>query len=277
MYNMEDLKPSSLESESSSLESTSSSRSKTKKRKPTSTSALSIAASATRRLSPSMSSVASPKKKKVCKEICDVVRPTIQFVHDRVLEISETYFDLPKDKNKGKAGSYLESLTGIPTSSACLDCLDGEVKVFPIKETKKCDYVPKETIAVTMLSKESLRDDAFENSRCFKKLTKVLYIPYLREGDRIIYLRPTIIDLTHPFHRDIFEQLKIDYEELRTHFINTGTLDGTSGIGKYLQNRTKGAGGDAPKTRAYYLRPAFMKDFVPITLSSCMTSSESKK
>lgn len=269
---MEDLKSSTLESNSSS-----SNKTKTKRRKQTSTSVLSIAASATRRLSPTMSSAVSPKKKKVCKEICDVIRPTIQFVHDKVIEISEQYFDLPKDKNKGKAGSYLESLTGIPTSSACLDCLDGEVKVFPIKETKKCDYVPKETIAVTMLSKESLRDDTFENSRCFKKLTKVLYIPYLREGDRIIYLRPTIIDLTHPFHRDIFEQLKIDYETLQKHFIETGTLDGTSGIGKYLQNRTKGAGGDAPKTRAYYLRPTFMKDFVPITLSSCMTSSESKK
>ena len=124
-----------------------------------------------------------------------MLRPTVQTAYNTVCTFSGTYICLPPDKNKGKVGIYLESKTGIPTSSNCLDCLDGEAKTFPLK-LKNGMYVPKETIAVTMLSPESLTYETFENSRCFKKLSKVLYVPYLRERDRIMYLKPTIIDLT---------------------------------------------------------------------------------
>lgn len=196
-----------------------------------------------------------------------MIRPTIQIVYDKVVAISGTYIYLPKDANKGKAGNHLESITGIPTSSDCLDCSDGEAKTFPVKQLQNGMYVPKETIAVTMLTK-SLAYETFENSKCFKKLSKVLYVPYLREGDRIMYLKPTMIDLTQD--KNLCEQLKKDYELIQQHFIKTGTLEHTSELGKYLQNRTKGSGGNAPKTRAFYLRTHFIKKFishnVPLTV-----------
>lgn len=178
-----------------------------------------------------------------------MIRPTVQTVYDKVVAISGTYIYLPKDANKGKAGNYLESETGIPTSSDCLDCSDGEVKTFPVKQLKNGKYVPKETISITMVS-TSFPNETFEHSRCFKKLSKVLYVPYLRDGDRIMYLNPTIIDLTHD--KVLFEQLKHDYASIQQHFIKTGIL--TSTLGTYLQNRTKSSGGNAPKTRAFYLK-----------------------
>lgn len=203
---------------------------------------------------------------------CD--RPSLQTVFDKVVAISNTPFVLPKTTNKGAPGLYLEERVGIPTSSACLDCEDGEVKMFPIKQLKNNSYVPKESVAVTMLNTETLETQSFEESRCFRKLSRVLYVPYYRQNDIITYLHPTIIDLASHEHRHLFMQLKKDYDDIRSAFLQnekTGllyTLEGTSKIGKYLQNRTKGAGKGSPKTRAYYLRPAFIKDNVPIYVSS---------
>ena len=58
---------------------------------------------------------------------------------------------------------------------------------------------------------------------------------------------------------EIREQLKKDYDTIREHFMKNDTLDGTSKLGVYLQNRTKGKGGNAPKTRAFYLRTNFIR------------------
>ena len=192
-------------------------------------------------------------------------RPTIEQVCAKVLENVNILHNLPKTKNKGMPGNYLENLTGIPTSSACLDCSDGEVKIFPLKLTKSGNYVPKETIAVTMLSKDSLVAHAFEESKVYQKLSKVLYVPYFRNGDIIQYFTPTIIDLRESKYAILIETIRQDYQAIRKHFVETGALEGSSKLGKYLQNRTKGAGKGAPKTRAYYLRPLFMKEFVEMS------------
>lgn len=192
-------------------------------------------------------------------------RPTIEQVCAKVLENVNILHNLPKTKNKGTPGNYLENLTGIPTSSACLDCSDGEVKIFPLKLTKSGNYVPKETIAVTMLSKDSLVAHAFEESKVYQKLSKVLYVPYFRNGDIIQYFTPTIIDLREEKYAPLIETIRQDYQAIRKHFVETGALEGSSKLGKYLQNRTKGAGKGAPKTRAYYLRPLFMKEFVEMS------------
>jgi DNA mismatch repair protein MutH len=205
---------------------------------------------------------AEQSAKNVKKSAKNVERPTIEEVCAKVLENVNILHNLPKTKNKGMPGNYLENLTGIPTSSACLDCSDGEVKIFPLKLTKSGNYVPKETIAVTMLSNDSLAAHSFEESKVCKKLSKVLYVPYFRNGDIIQYFTPTIIDLREEKYAPLIETLRQDYDAIRKLFVETGALEGSSNIGKYLQNRTKGAGKGAPKTRAYYLRPLFMKDFV---------------
>ena len=187
-------------------------------------------------------------------------RQCIDHVHKKVIEIANTKYELPKTANKGKPGNYLEELTGIPQSSECLDCIDGEVKVFPIKKLRSGIIAPKETVAVCMINKDDLVETDFYESRCYKKLSNVLFVGYYREDDKITYMQPTLFNLDA--HNEIKEQLKNDYDTIREYFMKNNTLEGTSKLGVYLQNRTKGQGGNAPKTRAFYLRTAFIRRWV---------------
>jgi hypothetical protein len=50
--------------------------------------------------------------------------------------------------------------------------------------------------------------------------------------------------------------LKKDYDDIRGRFLDDGVV--SSSVGVFLQTRTKGAGGDAPKTRAFYLKKEFI-------------------
>ena len=187
-------------------------------------------------------------------------RPCIDDVHKKVIEIANTTYELPKTANKGKPGNYLEQLTGIPTSSECLDCTDGEVKVFPVKKLRTGIIAPKETVAVCMINKDDLLATEFYESRCYKKLSNVLFVGYYREDDKITYMQPTRFDLET--HIEIREQLKKDYDTIREHFMKNDTLEGSSKLGVYLQNRTKGKGRNAPKTRAFYLRTGFIRRWI---------------
>jgi len=187
-------------------------------------------------------------------------RQCIDHVHKKVIEIANTKYELPKTANKGKPGNYLEELTGIPQSSECLDCIDGEVKVFPLKKLRTGIIAPKETIAVCMINSSDLVETDFYESRCYKKLSNVLFVGYYREDDKITYMQPTLLKLDA--HNEIKEQLKNDYDTIREYFMKNNTLEGSSKLGVYLQNRTKGQGGNTPKTRAFYLRTAFIRRWV---------------
>lgn len=167
----------------------------------------------------------------------------------------------PKTANKGAVGILCEVLTGIPQSSAHLDCSDGEVKVFPLKRTHTGSLTPKETIAVTMLNPSTLAThEDFATSTCGRKLQRVLYVPYLREDDTYVrFFPPTDLTLTP----EICTQLQRDYDAIRNDHLSGSGLKSKTGV--FLQNRTKGAGGDAPKTRAFYLRPAFIHTYITKT------------
>jgi DNA mismatch repair protein MutH len=194
--------------------------------------------------------------------IKDMIRPTIQEVYTSAQNIINKPYYLPKNKNKGNHGGFLENLTGIPNSTACLDCSDGEVKTFPIKINKNGELVPKESIAVTMISKDIENNTPFLESKVYKKLSKTVFIPYTREDEYIKYLEPVIIDLNNIENRELFEIIKNDYEEIQKYYLINETLNGSSKLGKYLQNRTKGPGKQVIKTRAFYLRSQFITDIL---------------
>merc|ERR1711991_277000 len=132
-------------------------------------------------------------------------------------DVNGRKFFCPKQKNKGKAGLLLEGLLGIPTSSACLDCKDGELKAFPQKKATsrtrlakqaglgEGDYIASETVAITMMKPSDLLDTPFEESRLCKKISKVLFTPYVRDGDHIEFRDDVIFDKTHPLFKQIKE------------------------------------------------------------------------
>lgn len=191
-----------------------------------------------------------------------MIRPTIQEVFINTKNIINKPYYLPKNKNKGNHGSFLENLTGIPNSTACLDCSDGEVKTFPIKINKNGENIPKESIAVTMISKDIENNISFLDSKVYKKLSKTVFIPYIREDEYVKYLEPVIIDLNSVENKELLEILKNDYEEIQKYYLINETLNGSSKLGKYLQNRTKGHGKQVIKTRAFYLRIQFIKEIL---------------
>lgn len=193
---------------------------------------------------------------------------TIAEIYRKILKIVGQKYKCPITKNKGRPGLFLEELLGIPHTSKCLDCDDGEVKTFPVikkinKKTKEEKLVPKETMAITMLSKDELKSNDFESSKFYTKMRRILMVPCLRDGDNIEFMTPTIIDKDCDECTEIYETIKIDYELIRNKFIANGTFKSRDGT--LLQNRTKGAG-HGSTSRAFYLRKSFMERYVPLSL-----------
>ena len=186
---------------------------------------------------------------------------TIAQIHERFLPLIGTEHNLPVSRNKGLPGQFLETLLGIPHSSNCLDCSDGELKLFPVKQLKNKKIVPKETIAVTMLNTDELIAHTFAESKCCKKMCKMLLVPYYRTGATIRFLTPKIIERTE--FTAIYDILEADYNLIKQSYIETGKLQ--SRTGTLLQNRTKGAG-HGSTSRAFYLRPEFMKQCLELSL-----------
>ena len=189
--------------------------------------------------------------------------PTVAEIHAKFGPLVGNEFTLPITANKGLPGIFLEDLLGIPHTSNCLDCSDGELKLFPVKKLKNGTVVPKETIAVTMLSTDELRTNDFMSSKCCKKMSRMLVVPYYRNGDSIRFMDSRIIDRQCDEFAELYAQLETDYNEIRTNYLENGIL--TSSSGTLLQNRTKGAG-HGSTTRAFYLRPEFMKRVIPLSL-----------
>ena len=191
------------------------------------------------------------------------MRPTINQVITSASEHIGKQFHLPKEKNKGVAGFLLENLTGIPTSSACLDCEDGEVKTYPLKVLskngkfgKKGDLVADETVAITMMKPENFESETWETSRISKKIANVLFVGYIREGDNIIFKKLQLLQSDNEKHNELYKTFESDYNDIKKIWLEEKTITGKTG--KLIQSRTKGAGGDAPKTRAFYFRKETM-------------------
>jgi hypothetical protein len=192
-------------------------------------------------------------------------RPTIQQIQTTYRrDVKGRRFFCPKERNKGKAGLLLEGLLGIPTSSACLDCEDGELKAFPqTKATSRTrlakqmglgegDYIASQTVAITMMKPSDLPTISFEKSRLCKKISHILFTPYVRDEDHIEFHDDVIFDKDHLLFKDIQK----DYETIQEFYKENKCTKGK--IGKFLQVRTKGAGGNAPKTHAFYFRRQFL-------------------
>ena len=101
--------------------------------------------------------------------------------------------------NKGKTGQLLELALGMKLSSADLDFEDGELK------TNKCDAngKPRETVFITQISAmidELLAQKKFEDTKLYKKISNILYVPVCKDGtpDNWMFLPSIHVDLSDP-------------------------------------------------------------------------------
>ena len=207
-----------------------------------------------------MNSIMATQKLTTTKYITKMIRPTInQCVETFNKNIKGRTFFCPTQRNKGKAGLLLEGLLGIPTSGECWDCQDGEIKAFPqvlaglrSRIAIPGTYGPKETVAVTMCSKPEIElAKSWAESRVRKKLLSVLFVGYVRHEDNVLWHESALFDQNH----EMFQQLEADYASIQEYYIENRKTSGK--IGKFLQVRTKGPGGDK-KSWAFYLRKQFL-------------------
>jgi DNA mismatch repair protein MutH len=178
--------------------------------------------------------------------------------------------------NKGKTGQILELIIGLPLSNTTLDFEDGELK------SNKCDKYgqPSETMAITEIASiidELLTCKPFLESKLYKKIRHLLYVPIIKDGSPLEwrFLNPIQINLSLPKYQKLAQQLNTDYSDIcdimndQLSQSNTATLHTASG--KFIQIRTKDSKPYhqiysntykrviSDKNRAFYFKKNFIK------------------
>ncbi len=157
-------------------------------------------------------------------------------------------------KNKGWAGHVMERFLGLPlNTSQAPNFGSWELKIVPLKRLCKGDVVLKETMAITMIDSVNVLDKEFEESHLLAKLKKMVVCARMYESQEeksSVLVRVATFDLGN---RRLYDQIKSDYEEVRTSIRSSGFNSLTGKMGKLVQPRTKGPG-HGSRTRAFYAR-----------------------
>ncbi len=165
----------------------------------------------------------------------------------RILPLVGTTHKLPKSRNKGFIGHYIEECIGLPKSSRDLDFIDGELKTIRLI-LRRGSYKAKETIKISMISLESLHPD-FYQSACYKKLRRILIVTVIYNDilEELTILGAYLFKFDD--HIELREQIKTDYDNIRDITLNSEIH---SRYGGCIQSRT--AGPKNSNTRAFYFR-----------------------
>lgn len=141
-------------------------------------------------------------------------------------------------KRKGWVGQAIELALGTTAgTSANPDFLELgiELKTIPLNQ----HFNPAESTFITSISLLTLHSESWENSQCFKKLKRVLWVPI--EGDKNIPFNHRRIGqsvLWSPNQKQ-YDILKQDWDEL-SWLVTSGQLPAIhAGIGYYLHIRPK--------------------------------------
>ncbi|HVX26152.1 MAG TPA: MutH/Sau3AI family endonuclease, partial [Parafilimonas sp.] len=155
-------------------------------------------------------------------------------------------------QNKGWKGQTLERLAGLNTNNEQAPNGLG----FELKSTafhKRADiWVPKETMAITMINPALLAEVPFFKSHCWEKLKSILFCAVSWNG----YHNPSSMLLnvqSFDFLEDseLINEIKADYEFIQNKLISAGFKSLTGKDGKWIQARTKGPG-HGSTSRAFY-------------------------
>ena len=161
-------------------------------------------------------------------------------------------------KNKGWAGHLLERYLGLPINSdQAPDFGSWELKIVPLKRLANGSIKVKETMAITMIDPVNVRNTPFEQSHLLTKLKKAVICARLFESqdeNRSVLINVSAFDLDN---KEDYEQVRKDYEEVRSCIATKGFEHLTGRMGVLVQPRTKGAG-HGSKNRAFYARTQFV-------------------
>ena len=167
--------------------------------------------------------------------------------------------------NKGWVGHTMERYFGLPiNSSRSPNFGSWELKVVSMRYRRDGKLVPKETMWITMIDPVEVAAKEFEDSHLFTKIRKLLVVARVFEStkeERTLLHGAAEFDLDNS---DTYNQVKSDYDLIRSTIRTTGFDSLTGKMGALVQPRTKGAG-HGSKTRAFYARTKFLAHILGIS------------
>jgi DNA mismatch repair protein MutH len=162
--------------------------------------------------------------------------------------------------NKGWKGQVLEILAGLENNSRkAPNGLGFELKSVSFKPSGD-QYVPKETMAITMINPIELLRDSFYESHCWTKLKSLVFCAV--EWNGTFAKSAKLLDVTSlDFFEghDIIKEIEADYNFIREKLRTQGFSALTGKDGKWIQARTKGAG-HGSTSRAFYARTGLVAE-----------------
>ena len=161
-------------------------------------------------------------------------------------------------ENKGWACLVIEHYLGLPQNSRqAPDFGDWELKVVPLRKDAEGNLRVKESMAITMLEPAEVLANKFEDSHLYDKLRSMVVVSRVWEGKEELH---SMLHAAAEFDLEdakIRDQVKDDYETVRTQIRTRGIDSVTGDLGKLVQARTKGPG-HGSTSRAFYARPIFV-------------------
>lgn len=163
-------------------------------------------------------------------------------------------------QNKGWKGLVLEKLAGLKTNvSKAPNGLSYELKSVSFRNIKN-ELVPKETMAITMINPEELKQQSFFESHCWAKLKSIVFCAVMWHGQNSEsgeLLKVTSLDFAED--DELIKEIKADYDLIREKLLTQGFEALTGADGKWIQARTKGPG-HGSVSRAFYARTKLVKE-----------------
>lgn len=171
-------------------------------------------------------------------------------------------------QDKGWKGQILTICAGLKRDNfKAPNGLGFELKsVAFVKKGKS--FMPKETMAITMINPKELTETSFFQSHCWEKLKALVFcaVEWTEKNQKSSAYLLNVTSFDFQKTDEIIKEIEEDYEFIRKKLINKGFNALTGKDGKWIQARTKGIGGINPKTkirrpitRAFYARKKLVK------------------
>ncbi len=162
-------------------------------------------------------------------------------------------------QNKGWKGLILERLAGLENNiSKAPNGLSWELKSVSFHNKKEI-LTPKETMAITMINPEELKQHSFFESHCWAKLKSIIFCAVMWHGqnaEKAELIKVVSLDFLET--DELIQEIKVDYDFIRNKLKTQGFKALTGKDGKWIQARTKGAG-HGSVSRAFYARTSLVK------------------
>lgn len=205
------------------------------------------------------------KREAAIQKLLNLVNKDLRKLAD---EYKVTVFTDSGGKNKGWAGHVLEKYLGLSiNSSRRPNAGSWELKLTSLEYQKSGELRVKETMAITMINPDKVRQTDFENSHLLAKLKRIVIgarIWESKEEEKSLFYGVTTFDLLD--NLEVYNQIKEDYNLIRETIRTRGFSALKSEMGVYIQPRTKGRG-HGSISRAFYARKPFLNEFILPRLS----------